>query len=426
MAPLDARYASAYADALAGNTAAAMIRNDAYAAAHRMHALGRLCAHNAVCAAIASGPSLRGAKDLRSRLVLATLARKKLEIGGIRADDESPGLRKEEASFVRLMDKLTSGSRIEINETGTTLRYAPGFLAGGSVEHDCSRSGAPSAGSSTPCSRWRPSAPRRWSSRSSARPAATARAAAPAPSAALPLLKAFGVEDCGVRVAPRGRRARGGQDRGAAGGVRVGGAGNIVLTCAPIREAVAGARAVGLVKRQRRRLLHAVGAGPREPLRRRGARPLNRLLADVRVTTDAAAKRDCFPSPGFGCCLVAETLDDRVLCADLDAHWYRTEAGDRPTPEDLGEAAAFVLLGEVNRGGVCDDHGQPLLFTLMALGPEDVSSAVTGPLTDRAVGRLRLIRQFLGVRFKLTRNGDGTVRSACLGAGYQNFAKPVT
>ena len=45
---------------------------------------------------------------------------------------------------------------------------------------------------------------------------------------------------------------------------------------------------------------------------------------------------------------------------------------------------------------------------------------------QRAVGRLRLIRQFLGVRFKLTRNGDGTVRSACLGAGYQNFAKPVT
>ena len=46
---------------------------------------------------------LRGAKDLRSRLVLATLARKKLEISGIRADDESPGLRKEEASFVRLI-----------------------------------------------------------------------------------------------------------------------------------------------------------------------------------------------------------------------------------------------------------------------------------------------------------------------------------
>ncbi|EGB05841.1 hypothetical protein AURANDRAFT_30084 [Aureococcus anophagefferens] len=361
---------------------------------------------------------LRGAKDLRSRLVLATLARKKLEIGGIRADDESPGLRKEEASFVRLMDKLTSGSRIEINETGTTLRYAPGFLAGGSVEHDCSRSGRAVG--------WfldavLPLAPFGAAALELTLLGATCgdgacRGADAIRAGALPLLKAFGVEDCGVRtealLAACASAARG----------------NIVLTCAPIRKlSPAALDAVGLVKRVRG-VAYCTRSAPALANRCVAAArgPLNRLLADVRVTTDAAAKRDCFPSPGFGCCLVAETLDDRVLCADLDAHWYRTEAGDRPTPEDLGEAAAFVLLGEVNRGGVCDDHGQPLLFTLMALGPEDVSSAVTGPLTDRAVGRLRLIRQFLGVRFKLTRNGDGTVRSACLGAGYQNFAKPVT
>lgn len=210
--------------------------------------------------------------------------------------------------------------------------------------------------------------------------------------------------------------------------MRVGGAGEYRADLrAYSKLSPAALDAVGLVKRVRG-VAYCTRSAPALANRCVAAArgPLNRLLADVRVTTDAAAKRDCFPSPGFGCCLVAETLDDRVLCADLDAHWYRTEAGDRPTPEDLGEAAAFVLLGEVNRGGVCDDHGQPLLFTLMALGPEDVSSAVTGPLTDRAVGRLRLIRQFLGVRFKLTRNGDDTVRSACLGAGYQNFAKPVT
>ena len=84
-----------------------------------------------------------GARDLRARLVLATLARRNIEINRIRADDESPGMRREEASFVRLIDKLTSGSRIEINETGTTLRYSPGFLAGGAVEHDCGTSGRP-------------------------------------------------------------------------------------------------------------------------------------------------------------------------------------------------------------------------------------------------------------------------------------------
>ena len=377
---------------------------------------------------------LRGSRDLRSRLVLATLSRKQVEISGIRSEEESPGLRREEASFVRLMDKLTSGSRIEINETGTILRYAPGFLAGGAVEHDCAKSGRAVG--------WfldavLPLAP------FCARPleltllGATAsdgasRGCDGVKHASLALLKEFGVgfdgAACDLVVARREAVVRDEDRTEELLRCGPGDRGKAVLKVAPVRQlrpvALDG---VGLVKRVRG-VAYCTRSAPALANRCVAAArgPLNRLLADVRVTTDAAARRDCFPSPGFGCCLVAETLDDRVLCADLDAHGYRTEAGDRPTPEDLGEAAAFVLLGEVNRGGVCDDHGQPLLFTLMALGPEDVSSAVTGPLTDRAVGRLRLIRQFLGVRFKLTRNGDATVRSACLGAGYQNFAKPVT
>ena len=86
---------------------------------------------------------LTGARDLRSRLVLATLARRPVEIRRLRADAERPGLRGDEASFVRLLDKLTSGSRISIDETGTTLRYSPGTLCGGSIEHDCGPSGRP-------------------------------------------------------------------------------------------------------------------------------------------------------------------------------------------------------------------------------------------------------------------------------------------
>uniref|UniRef100_A0A8C0B5N7 RNA 3'-terminal phosphate cyclase domain-containing protein n=1 Tax=Buteo japonicus TaxID=224669 RepID=A0A8C0B5N7_9AVES len=42
--------------------------------------------------------------------------------------------------FIRLIDKVTNGSRIEINQTGTTLYYQPGLLHGGSLEHDCSPS----------------------------------------------------------------------------------------------------------------------------------------------------------------------------------------------------------------------------------------------------------------------------------------------
>ena len=44
-----------------------------------------------------------------------------------------------EASFLRLMDKLTNGTRIEVNETGTSVTYVPGLLAGGRLEHACSK-----------------------------------------------------------------------------------------------------------------------------------------------------------------------------------------------------------------------------------------------------------------------------------------------
>ena len=46
--------------------------------------------------------------------------------GRIRDRDESPGLRECEASVVRLVDKITNGSRVEINETGTRITFVPG------------------------------------------------------------------------------------------------------------------------------------------------------------------------------------------------------------------------------------------------------------------------------------------------------------
>lgn len=87
----------------------------------------------------ASGEVLRfrGCAQFRQRLVLATLAGRRVRIDGIRDKDESPGLRDYEASFLRLLDRLCNGCAIEINDTGTSLRYSPGVIVGGPVEHDC-------------------------------------------------------------------------------------------------------------------------------------------------------------------------------------------------------------------------------------------------------------------------------------------------
>lgn len=37
-----------------------------------------------------------------------------------------------------LLDRITNGTKIEINETGTSLFYRPGLLVGGELEHNCS------------------------------------------------------------------------------------------------------------------------------------------------------------------------------------------------------------------------------------------------------------------------------------------------
>lgn len=43
-----------------------------------------------------------------------------------------------EVSFIHLLDKITNGTKIELNETGTSIYYSPGLLNGGELEHDCS------------------------------------------------------------------------------------------------------------------------------------------------------------------------------------------------------------------------------------------------------------------------------------------------
>ena len=79
-----------------------------------------------------------GSTQFRLRIVLSLLSSRPLLLRNIRSDDvDAPGLREHEASFLRLIDRMTNGTRIEINATGTQLRFRPGVLLGGDIEHDC-------------------------------------------------------------------------------------------------------------------------------------------------------------------------------------------------------------------------------------------------------------------------------------------------
>lgn len=55
---------------------------------------------------------------LRQRLVLAILSGRSVRVDNIRSDDVHVGLREYEISFLRLLEKITNGTTIEISVTG--------------------------------------------------------------------------------------------------------------------------------------------------------------------------------------------------------------------------------------------------------------------------------------------------------------------
>jgi RNA 3'-terminal phosphate cyclase-like protein len=87
--------------------------------------------------------------NLRHRLTLAVLSGRSIRVDNIRSDDVHVGLRDYEISFLRLIEKITNGTTIEIGLTGkgisaesklmsgTSLLLHPGLLAGGTYHHAC-------------------------------------------------------------------------------------------------------------------------------------------------------------------------------------------------------------------------------------------------------------------------------------------------
>lgn len=42
-----------------------------------------------------------------------------------------------EVNLIRLLDKITNGTTVELNYTGTSVYFQPGLLQGGFVTHEC-------------------------------------------------------------------------------------------------------------------------------------------------------------------------------------------------------------------------------------------------------------------------------------------------
>lgn len=315
-------------------------------------------------------------------------------------------MRDYEASFLRLLDKICDGSDISIDETGTTLRYKPGQIVGGSgLVHSCPSSrcltyflegllliaplakqpltvrlkGVTNNSVDVSCDTFR--------------------------TATLPLLAKFGIEEqLSFKILKRGAPPNGG--------------GEVVFSC-PIVKGIQPVELLNEGKFSARMVDAARGV-------------LNDFLPDVWVYTDHCKGEACGNSPGYGISLVAETIARHLkssdACADMDAAQSKAADGDEDltTPEGVGQSAARRLLAEIDLDGVVDTAHQALVLYFLSLGEETKPGRVRlSRLSPAAAQMLRHIRDFLGITFQIREDhGDSeTVVLSCIGAGITNTAR---
>ncbi|KAL7479582.1 hypothetical protein ACHAW6_005309, partial [Cyclotella cf. meneghiniana] len=405
-----------------------------------------------------------GATQFRLRLTTSLLSHRPLLLTNIRSDDlDAPGLHEHEASFLRLIDRMTNGTKIEINATGTQLRFKPGVLLGGTVEHHCP-TGEGARSVSWYLEGIMPLAPFGKEPLELTLSGITDGTSDVDPSvdylsaSFLPLYIKFGVGANDDLPPPSMRVVR----RGAAPL----GEGKVHFYC-PIVKELNPIELVefGKVKRVRGNAISCripPSSAARVAHSAKGV--MHRLLPDVWIHTDvhsSGGKRQkgvdrsivggCGPSPGLSVILTATTTDGVCLSAecsmshnvdssgnDAMKHHQQIERKKMELPEDLGKRSATMLLHEIFCGGCVDTSAQTFALLMMCLTPEDVSRIRLGPLSSYTVVSLRLFKEAFGVEFKLrvdeeTTGGDDsdeesdevgmksrTVLCSCLGIGYRN------
>ncbi|KAJ3703798.1 hypothetical protein LUZ61_007503 [Rhynchospora tenuis] len=371
---------------------------------------------------------LKGSKNLRQRLVLATLAGTPVVVEEIRSEETSPGLRPYEVSLLRLLESISDDCLVEINETGTKLRYKPGVLMGGKRHiHDCGLSRSIGYflepliilglfGKKPLTIRLK------GITNDSKDPSVdTFR------TTTLHILKRFGVpigDGLDLKIERRGAPPLGG--------------GEILLQIPIVPNTLSAAHWIdeGMVKRIRG-IAFSTKISPQIVNRviyaARGI--FNSFIPDVHIFSDHRTNATGGGSPGYGISLVAETTTGCLISADVavsdrKADEMEEEMDEKPKltpPEELGEQAASMLLEEIEQGGVVDSTHQGLLFILCALCPPDVSKVRVGKLTPYGIETLRNIRDFLGVTFDIKPDpNSGTVLLKCVGSGIKNLSRKIS
>ncbi|KAL7008808.1 hypothetical protein EMMF5_001554 [Cystobasidiomycetes sp. EMM_F5] len=369
----------------------------------------------------------KGHHNLRYRILLSILSQRPLLVTEIRANADNPGIKDFEVSFLRLIERLTNGTLVEINYTGTEIYVKPGMLLGGSVVHQCPESRAV-GWFLEPClvlglfgKQDLKLTLRGVTSNDRDVSADTLRTSyLPHLSSFIPATVTVPLE---LRILKRG--------------LLPGGGGEIVYSSPSIRAVKAGYdfTSPGSITKIRG-LAHCVRVNPQFAQRLvNGAKEvLSPLCSDTRIYTDVYRGQESGKSPGYGLTLVASSTTQAVHSAEAVSAPTTAAPGQagsitpapQQTPEELGASAAFALLSQLDRGSCVDAGIEWMVCLLMALGSEDVGRVrLAGPFDPQLVLFLRDLKDILGVTMKIRPHEElkDVHLVSCVGIGFTNIAK---
>eukprot|EP00759_Apiculatamorpha_spiralis_P011191 PhF_6_TR18615/c0_g1_i1/m.27206/K11108/RCL1; RNA 3'-terminal phosphate cyclase-like protein len=287
-----------------------------------------------------------------------------------------------ETNLLRFVDRISTGTQLEVSEDASTVTMRPGVIVGGTVSHPCAASrgvgyilelaalvlpfaknpseitltGATNNDDDVGIDVFR--------------------------TVTVPLLRRFGLE-CGIKMVRRGCGLKGSD-------------GQVVFTIDNVRFL----NAVEITDRGKIKRVRGIAFGNKvaPDLMNRCATSakgvLLKLLPDVYVVTDGTSGKEGGAAPGYGVCLVTESTNKVATCSQ------EVLAPPGSTPEDVGKQCAFLLLDQVYLGGCVDQQHQMLCLFLMSIARDVPSKVRFGTLTDSSQYVMNsLVRDHFGVAF---------------------------
>lgn len=364
---------------------------------------------------------------LRERVILSILTGKSIKIQNIRNDEENPGLKDYEISFLKLCQKITEGSSLEINYTGTSFFLKPGIIKGGIIEHNCDLLQpigyyleylifiAPFSKNAFKLTlKGITTSSHKEQQNQDQKKVLSYPSVDIIRTVFINSLKHYDltgeiIQLAHLKVLKRGSYPLGG--------------GECYFECPIIKN---GTKVMNLTDEGKILKIRGVSSTTRvspqiaNRLVESARSVLNQFIPDIYISTDVFKGPESGNSPGYHLCLVAEST--------TGCFYFAEQCGEsNAIPEDIGINVAKELLAKIQYGGAFDLDMQSIALLIMALGTEDIYKIKLGKIARQTSRFIDDLHQFFGINYKIKNNKDedGSITMSCIGTGFVNFGKKI-